>query len=267
MNDTTILWEEENSIEQSRKSENKPTLDQSDGINETKIEFAKNECESIGNKKRWMKPCPNCGAMKYFNTKYGFKQSVKLNARCSICKSQTKNNYIGSKFGKITITNQYYLPNIRNLKVDYICECGCKTTNKAFGKVKNQTMCRKCSTGHNGFKHGRASFNSLYASYTRNAKRRLLEFKLTENELEKLTQQNCFYCGGSPNCIIRPKTVGAYVYNGIDRKDSNKGYTLENSVPCCKLCNVAKWALSQDDFLNHVKKIYEYQFVENKNRR
>ena len=48
--------------------------------------------------------------------------------------------------------------------------------------------------------------------------------------------------------------------NGIDRIDSNIGYTKENSVSCCKFCNTAKSTMSRDEFLKWIKKVYEYNF-------
>jgi hypothetical protein len=40
-----------------------------------------------------------------------------------------------------------------------------------------------------------------------------------------------------------------YVYNGIDRLDSSKGYVLENCVPCCSEINWAKRVMSFEDFV------------------
>lgn len=44
--------------------------------------------------------------------------------------------------------------------------------------------------------------------------------------------------------------------NGIDRVDSNKGYHIDNCVPCCTSCNYAKHKLSQKEFYDKIKKIY-----------
>ena len=77
--------------------------------------------------------------------------------------------------------------------------------------------------------------------------------------------KKCFYCGNDPQTIITQKSTGInYIYNGIDRKNSSIGYRTENCVTCCKTCNFFKMKLSVDNFLNHVKKIYEYSFVGNK---
>jgi hypothetical protein len=265
MNNTSILWEEKNSIEQSKKSENKPIFVLNDGISETKNASVKSECKDTGDEKRWVTVCPDCGKEKYFHTKRGFERGVKYNTRCLKCKSRTKNNYVGVKFGRITITNQYYLEKVRNLKVDYICDCGNKTINKSFTKVKKQKMCLRCRKTNAHKINKETSFNMLFNDYVRSAKIRHLDFSLTREKFAELTKEKCFYCGSVPSSVMRKNAKsGSYVYNGIDRRNSNIGYMLENSVSCCKLCNCAKRDLSIDDFINHIKKIYEYQFVENK---
>lgn len=43
--------------------------------------------------------------------------------------------------------------------------------------------------------------------------------------------------------------------NGIDRIDSSKGYSIDNCVPCCTMCNRMKLDYKLSDFINHVHKI------------
>lgn len=47
--------------------------------------------------------------------------------------------------------------------------------------------------------------------------------------------------------------------NGIDRIDSSKGYSDDNCVSCCSMCNLMKNNYSVYDFLNHINKISSYQ--------
>lgn len=50
---------------------------------------------------------------------------------------------------------------------------------------------------------------------------------------------------------------------GLDRVDSSKGYEESNIVPCCKVCNRIKWTLSQEEFIQHIHKISEWQKKKN----
>jgi hypothetical protein len=58
----------------------------------------------------------------------------------------------------------------------------------------------------------------------------------------------CFYCGSSYDERL----------NGLDRIDSSKGYTDDNTVSCCSTCNCMKSSLPLNSFLYHVLKIYLY---------
>lgn len=72
---------------------------------------------------------------------------------------------------------------------------------------------------------------------------------------------NCNYCDSEPLSVAtngkRPETKAhnKYIYNGLDRKDNSTGYTLENVVPCCKMCNNSKKNLSQIDWETWLDKI------------
>lgn len=50
-------------------------------------------------------------------------------------------------------------------------------------------------------------------------------------------------------------------YNSIDRVDPTKGYIIDNCVPCCTTCNYMKRILQRDEFLDHVKKIYNFSII------
>lgn len=45
----------------------------------------------------------------------------------------------------------------------------------------------------------------------------------------------------------RPDAV-PFNYNGIDRIDSGEGYTIDNVVPSCPVCNVGKMDRSIEEF-------------------
>lgn len=47
--------------------------------------------------------------------------------------------------------------------------------------------------------------------------------------------------------------------NGIDRVDSSIGYTIQNSVPCCKICNYAKHNLTLEEFTLWLDRLVEFR--------
>lgn len=88
----------------------------------------------------------------------------------------------------------------------------------------------------------------------KSASNRGYSFELSEEEFKRLTSSNCFYCDLKPNAIFVPhKSSGSsekarirasYIHNGIDRVNNNKGYTLDNCVTACSVCNYSKRLLS-----------------------
>lgn len=98
------------------------------------------------------------------------------------------------------------------------------------------------------------AFRNVLSYYKSGAKRRGLEFQLTDDDFKLLTQSCCTYCGSGPKSIVKSATE-IYIYTGLDRRDNEKGYTCENTIPCCTLCNWMKRNLSYESFLKHVIKI------------
>ena len=71
-----------------------------------------------------------------------------------------------------------------------------------------------------------------YKYYIRTAINKGIKWNLTFNQAKELFLDNCYYCG-EPAC----ENV---VLNGIDRKDNDLDYDLENTVSCCAICNYMK---------------------------
>ena len=83
-------------------------------------------------------------------------------------------------------------------------------------------------------------------------------FELTKEEFKILTSSDCYYCGQNPNQLHntnKNKFNGNYIHNGVDRVDNSKGYIINNCVACCWKCNKMKGSWTQEEFINHCKKI------------
>jgi hypothetical protein len=83
----------------------------------------------------------------------------------------------------------------------------------------------------------------------------------------KYSQENCFYCGIEPsnkyNYFMaassrgsnKAKDEGEFIYNGLDRINSDGYHTADNVVTCCYLCNRSKNDRSIDEFLSWANKL------------
>jgi len=165
----------------------------------------------------------------------------------------------GRKFGKLTVIERVY-PNGKNWRARWACQCDCGNeiilpSNNLLNSHTKSCGCLKT------LPIGIAAMNSLIASYKYEAKKRGYDWNLTKKQFKKITQQNCYYCGIRPNqsCLSKnPQCNGDYIHNGIDRVDNTKGYTIDNVVPCCGICNMAKGKQTQEEFLNWIRRIYKY---------
>jgi hypothetical protein len=111
---------------------------------------------------------------------------------------------------------------------------------------------------------------SILLSYKTNANKKGLSFNLTENQVFDLLSKDCKYCGSLPSNkvktrrrkgrVYRPERNQEYTYNGIDRIDSKIGYTLENCVPCCSICNISKNDMSLDEWTRWISRVYSKAF-------
>ncbi len=105
-------------------------------------------------------------------------------------------------------------------------------------------------------------YNILFTQSVNGAKNRNIDFQLSLEEFKNIISKNCHYCGQEPvvSGVSKNinKTDSPVKNNGVDRVDNSKGYTINNCVSCCKICNFMKKNYSKEDFLKHAYKIYNY---------
>ena len=191
--------------------------------------------------------CEKCGCEKLVNY-YNF-----INGKQRKCPTCRYYDLIGTVIGNTEILDIDH--------IEYITrESGKKTEYRPYYKVK----CTKCGHIHvklynktnwlnyKGCQRCMASFddpklNRIKNAYKSNAKVRNISWELTDSEFLELVTKSCVYCGHTQE------------YNGIDRIDPNKGYTINNCVPCCGWCNTMKLDHSLEEFLQHITNIYNFQ--------
>lgn len=112
------------------------------------------------------------------------------------------------------------------------------------------SICGKSKPVHSGEKGERICDNCrlyedphrIFLKYERSARKRHLDFSLSEEQFVSILSLGCDYCGRLPKR-----------YNGVDRIDNNRGYENGNCVPCCKPCNLMKKDMSREDFISQCR--------------
>ena len=101
-----------------------------------------------------------------------------------------------------------------------------------------------------------AMINRVYHQYQTRGIQKHGSFDIGLEKFKELIVQPCHYCGAAHSNTGQMKRIGKILpHNGLDRKDSSKGYFIENVVPCCKFCNFMKRDMSYDKFIEHLKKM------------
>lgn len=75
--------------------------------------------------------------------------------------------------------------------------------------------------------------------------------------------KSCHYCGIKNGTTTTNKYGSSLEHNGIDRFINEIGYTDKNIVSCCKTCNLAKHAMSPQDFEEWIMRVYSHLFEGN----
>jgi hypothetical protein len=184
----------------------------------------------------------------------------------------------GQKFGKLTIKAK--TDKRHNNAVVWLAECECGNVIEVTTHYLNRSNGPTTHCGCMGAGRGRAkiykggifqdnratnnkwtAFKALLATYRNSATKRGRQWLLSDEEFLELVASDCHYCGVEPRMVFVRKPH-RFIYNGVDRVDSNGDYVLSNCVPCCGVCNTAKKEQSPGEFIAWVNRIYNYQTKE-----
>lgn len=170
-------------------------------------------------------------------------------------------NLKGKRFGKLKVLQR--ANSIRsNSGKSYarwkcMCDCGEQCVIRSANLSKGTTNSCGCNAG-NRLPEGDSEVNYLIYQYKRDASYVNRGFYLSRKVFKKLIRNNCYYCNSKPNSCFNKHKKKRFLYNGIDRVNSNRGYYKDNCVSCCYKCNFAKHKMTEQDFKEHIIKIYNH---------
>jgi hypothetical protein len=179
---------------------------------------------------------------------------------------------LGDKFGNLIVIEIYQdfknnKPNGKRIRL--VCNCGAVLSNKTaaqlYSKDKPLLGCAPCRSKSRGIKNRKTdnsqAKNAVFFNYRNAALRRNFEWNLDKETFFKYIQKSCVYCNSSNLSYFNPPKTSPWSeqfrYTGLDRINSELGYTVENIQPCCKWCNMAKSDRSEKDFIEWVALIID----------
>lgn len=182
----------------------------------------------------------------------------------------------GTVCGRLTV--KYRIANTRDVygksQINYFCECSCGgtkelSTRQIISGYVNSCGCLRKETSANSLKNYRkegglpwnklsddqAAINRIFTQYQKDATKRGHFFDLSKEKFTELITQSCYYCGSPPDGYY---SVRSFKVGGVDRLNSDQGYTESNVVPCCSVCNKMKSNMALDSFVEHIFKLFEH---------
>ncbi len=173
---------------------------------------------------------------------------------CGICVKTE--NLTSQKFGEWTVMSKAEYKETANGKriCMWACRCSCGAESKISTASLRNGSSKSCG---NCISVIDAGLNQIFIRYKSEAKSNGRDFFLTQEQFKKLIQSNCDYCKRQPSNKkkLKRKTLDYIVYNGVDRVDSSRGYTLDNCVPCCYKCNIAKSDMTRAEFFEWILEV------------
>lgn len=161
---------------------------------------------------------------------------------------------MGKCFGQLVVLNRVGSVDKYSL---WNCQCDCGKQVAIRGVSLRSGNSKSCGCGRKpGIRRAFKPFFSAYNSLARIDKSRQRETMTYEEFLKFTTCKTCSYCGVTLNWEPHNNRLW-----NMDRVDSNLGHTIENCIPCCKICNRMKMDMPKSIFLNHLKRVVDYSGV------
>lgn len=174
---------------------------------------------------------------------------------------------VGKKFGKLIVIEPVYHTGGRQ-KVKCICDCGnekiavlsqlkdgrtssCGCLRREFAVAKSNTIRQSMVS------QGIWEDDPIIGMAKKYWKRRYSDGDLSFEDFLVLSQQNCYYCNVPPSNCTKISRSENYIYNGLDRINSDGLHDKNNVVTCCHRCNWSKSDGTQEEFFTWIEAVFK----------
>lgn len=178
---------------------------------------------------------------------------------------------------KISHKDPYFIRNKNDSSATWKCICSCGSMHYTKASYLRKGAVQSCGCirdalnkklgKRRGLPNKASAKRKLLYTYKKAAENRKIRFELTPEEFFNICSKPCNYCGSNPCSITTTSRDNdeafTLIHNGVDRVDNTVGYISDNCVSCCAQCNWFKGQLTLNQFLDHIKKIYEFKNLSN----
>lgn len=173
---------------------------------------------------------------------------------------------IGQKYGMLTIVEKCGYDKHNNRLYKCRCDCGNYVTVRGNALSSGNTKSCGCYSlfvkKSKRLPDNKGVINHIILQYKRHANDRGFSWNLNYDQVKKIIESPCYYCGcEKSNHKVTKNCKEGYDHNGIDRIDSSMGYEPNNVVPCCKICNKAKGNMDKDEFIKWAKRVADHSIA------
>lgn len=197
-----------------------------------------------------------------------------------------KKNLIGQRFHRLLVIEE--APSKvqgKRKRTAWLCKCDCgnvttvATSHLYESKNRRSTKSCGCLATELHRKNGSERLRIANTKYppsiatARTVWKNNYDDGCSFEEFYELSQMLCYYCKVPPSNLSndgkrdkRSSLIkiegGDFYYNGLDRLDSNRDHSIDNVVPCCKLCNRAKMDMPPEEFQKWLKRAAAHHLYE-----
>jgi hypothetical protein len=216
---------------------------------------------TLGRSARWLCQC-KCGKARLA---YGDNLKCGDVKNCPDCSHPVK-DLTGQRFGKLVVIS-FVSKGTRKSSPKWLCHCDCGNEKVIAANNLNSGNVRSCSC-LSRLEVGLAAKRRVFKEYEKHAIEHNRDFSIDFDSFISICTKPCFYCGANPARSMKKSARkatfnGDFLCNGVDRVDNDEGYTILNSVSCCRICNWMKRHLTKHEFLSHIERVFTHSCAQN----